>query len=189
MYKRPIRIGLIVLTLGAITFASFLLADALSSNIQLRNVITSAGIFGPILVALVSGLNPLLPMPPSTFAPLFIESGFSPALVIAGFVIGTTVADSIGYFIGWIGSGYANRSYPEYTERISRFLFDHHHWVLPVTFLYFTFAPLPNEIILIPLALSGYHYRILIIPIIIGNIIHHTLLVLGYQTVFTFFFG
>lgn len=182
------RIGIIVAALGLITFGAFLLADSLTESSPLAQFLRNAGFVGTILVGIIGGLNPIVPIPPATFAPLFLESGVSVYAVIAGFVIGTTIADMIGYALGRFGKRYADTSFPEFTARMHEFLTSHTRLVLPATFAYFAFAPLPNEFILIPLGLSGYAYRTLIIPIILGNIVHHTILVIGYVQVFNYFF-
>lgn len=188
MKKKPLQIGFIAAGFGLITFGAFFFAENISTEGAVAQTIQSLGIFGIIFLALISGLNPFLPVPSATFAPLFLEAGFSIYAIIAGFVIGTTIADTIGYTVGWLGSSYANTKFPKLTERIQDFLNEHERFALPATFAYFAFAPLPNELILIPLALSNVSYKKLIIPIIIGNTIHHTILVFGYKELFGLFF-
>lgn len=188
MHTRLIQIGIGIALVAVITLLAFFAAAALDESGWLRSFVESAGVFGILTVAFISGLNAFVPVPPATFAPLFLEAGFHPATVIACFVIGTFLADSVGYALGWFGRGYAESSFPKLTARIGEFLARHARLVMPITFLYFAFAPLPNEIILIPLALAGYSYRPLIVPIILGNIVHHTILVFGYQQVFQFLF-
>lgn len=188
LQNKSLRIGTVVAVFGIITFAAFSVADSLESGGRLQQVIESSGLFGIVLAALISGLNPFVPIPPATFAPLFIEIGFSTYTIIACFVIGTTLADSIGYVLGWFGRDYTDTAYPALTRRIESFLEAHASFILPIAFVYFAVAPLPNELILIPLALAGYSYKKLLVPIILGNILHHTILVYGYKNVFEMFF-
>ena len=171
-----------------ITTGAFFLASHLTESGSLGQFVAGSGIFGAIAIAFVSGLNFVVPVPPATFAPIFIESGVNPYLVVIGFVIGTTIADSIGYLLGWVGRGSAETNHPKLAKRLHEFMTQHTHLVLPLAFIYFAVAPLPNEIILIPLALSGYRYRDLLIPMIAGTIIHHPILVFGYQSVFNYLF-
>lgn len=187
--QRPLQIGLGIALFGILTFAAFHLADSLSTSGPLRSFIETSGVLGMVFVAVISGLNPFVPLPPATFAPLFQEAGFSTITIIACFVIGTTIADTAGYLFGWLGKHHADTKHPTLTARVYQFLTDHERMVFPATFLYFAAAPLPNEIILIPLALAGYAYRKLIIPIIVGNIVHHAILVYGYQNIFGWLFG
>lgn len=172
----------------AISVSAFFLASNLENNIAFRNFVESAGIFGVILVAFICGLDAFVPIPPATFAPLFLEAGFSHTLVIFGFVVGTLMADSVGYLLGWYGRDYTHSSFPRLTKKLHEFLKQHSHLVQPVIWLYAALAPLPNEILLIPLALSGYSYKKLILPLIIGSIFHHSVMVFGYQNLFKLFF-
>lgn len=183
-----IRIGIGLALFVALTVLAFFAASNLDERGLLHSLIETTGVFGIVLVAIASGLNAFVPLPPATFAPLFLEAGFSHTTIIACFVIGTFIADSIGYAIGWFGRDYAQTSFSRIAERIHVFLENHSRLVIPFAFIYFALAPLPNEVILIPLALSGYPYRTLILPIILGNILHHTLLVYGYENVFKWLF-
>jgi len=45
--------------------------------------------------------------------------------------------------------------------------------------VYATVVPLPNEAILIPLALAGVSWRLLIVPLLVGALLIQTLLVAG----------
>jgi len=65
---------------------------------------------------------------------------------------------------------------------------EHQSYIPFIIFGYFVLAPLPNEVILIPLAIIGYKYKKLIIPLIIGNVLHHTIMVFGYSTIFSWIF-
>lgn len=182
------RIIALGLALGLVTFGAFVLADSLTPESQLYQAIQTMGFFGIVALGIATGLNPVVPIPAATFAPVLLESGVSVYAVIAGFVIGTTIADSIGYALGWFGRMYTSTEYPQVTRRVNDFLTNHTQWVVPAACVYFAFAPLPNELILIPLALAGYPYTKLILPVLLGNTIHHTLLVLGYGRLFNYFF-
>ena len=185
---KHLKLLFVLLAAAGITAGAFFLAGHLTESGWVEGFVSRSGIIGAIVVAFVCGLNFIVPVPPATFAPIFIEAGVSPYLVITGFVIGTTIADSLSYLLGWIGKTYAESAYPKTTERLHRFMDRHAYYVLPVTFAYFAFAPLPNEILLIPLALSGYRFRMLLIPMVLGSVFHHSLLVLGYQSVFEWLF-
>ena len=188
MLRKHWKMILAVTTFLAITGGAFFLAGNINENEWLTSAVKNLGLVGTIVIGIVCGLNAFVPIPPATFAPLFIESGLSPLLVILGFVIGTTIADSIGYLIGRLGQGYVKDNHPKVTNYLLN-LFKSYERLIPVfLFIYFAIAPLPNEIILIPLALIGYKYKKLIVPLIIGNVIHHTMMVFGYSTVFSWFF-
>lgn len=182
------KIILVIAVFALITGAAFFAANTLQENSALQDYVKSAGILGVIVVGLLCGLNAFVPLPPATFAPLFIESGLSPLMVVSGFVIGTTIADTIGYFLGVLGSGYVNSHHPKVTNYLQR-LFERHERYIPFfIFGFFALAPLPNETILIPLALIGYQYKKLLLPLLLGNIIHQSIMVFGYSRIFSILF-
>ena len=182
------RIALVILIFATITTAAFFAASALQENTAFQEYVKSAGMLGVVVIGVLCGLNAVVPLPAATFAPLFIEAGLSPWLVIGGFVFGTALADSLSYLIGWFGRGYVNDKHPNVTRYFTKILTTYETWAPYVIFAYFTLAPLPNELILLPLALLGYQYKKLLLPLIIGNIIHQSLMVFGYSSLFSFFF-
>lgn len=186
--KRYGELALIVLVFLAFTVGAFFLADSIAENDNVREFVRGLGVFGVILTGLASGLNAFVPIPPATFAPLFLEADIPRLVVISGFVIGTTIADSIGFFLGRLGRGYASTHHPAITNKLQAWMEGHMNLIPFIIFVFFLLAPLPNETILIPLAVIGYQYRRLIVPLILGNIGHHALMVYGYETVFGWWF-
>lgn len=182
------RIVLVIAIFAFITTAAFFGANALQENTALQAYVKSAGLLGVIVIGVLCGLNALIPLPPATFAPLFIEAELSPLMVVGGFVVGTAIADSLSYLLGWFGRGYVNDKHPKVTRYFTKILTTYETWAPYVIFAYFSLAPLPNEIILIPLALLGYQYKKLLLPLIIGNVIHQSIMVFGYSSLFSFFF-
>ena len=63
---------------------------------------------------------------------------------------------------------------------------DHKNWVLPVVLIYAAFAPLPNELILIPLAVAGVRFSHLLLPLIIGSLVHQLLFTYGATSIVSF---
>lgn len=188
MKNHHLKIILAIAIFALITTAAFLAANTLQENSALQDYVKSTGILGVMVVGVLCGLNAFMPIPPATFAPLFIESGLSPLMVVGGFVIGTTIADSIGYLLGLLGQGYVNYHHPKVTNYLRRLSVRHAGYIPFIIFGFFALAPLPNEIILIPLALIGYRYKKLLLPLILGNIIHQSIMVFGYASLFSFLF-
>lgn len=182
------KIVLVIALFAFITAVAFFAATELQANESLQNYIKSAGIFGVLLVGVLCGLNALVPIPPATFAPLFLEAGLSALMVVGGFVVGTTIADSIGFLMGLIGRGYVENNHPRVTNYLKDISEKHSFYVPLFIFGFFMLAPLPNETILVPLALIGYQYKKLILPLILGNIIHQSFMVYGYSSIFTWLF-
>ncbi len=186
--KKYWKLAAVILAFVFITIGAFFLAENITENEAVRDFVRGLGVFGVILTGIVTGLNAFVPIPPATFAPLFLEADLPRWLVIGGFVIGTTIADSIGFLLGLLGRSYAATHHPQLTDRLKTWMEKHQRLIPFFIFGFFILAPVPNETILIPLAIMGYWYRKLIIPLILGNIVHHTLMVYGYETVFGWWF-
>jgi len=165
--KKYLRLTAVIMAFLAITIGAFFLAETITENETIRDFV---------------------PIPPATFAPLFLEAGMSTFMIIGGFIIGTTIADSIGFMIGWLGSSYTSTHHPELTERLQSFMKKHERLIPYIIFGFFMLAPVPNETILIPLAIMGYQYKKLIVPLIIGNTVHQSLMVYGYSSMFAWLF-
>lgn len=188
MTRRYIQYTLFVLGLLTVTVTAFYFANTVTENAHLQERVRDLGFLGIIATAFFSSLNVIFPVHPATFAPIFFSSGATYFTVVAGYAIGSTVADSLGYVIGRWGRSYSTRKHPHVSARINEFAKKHVHWVLPAAYAYVVFAPLPNELIMIALALAGYHYRQLFLALLIGNCIHHALIVYGYTAVFKWLF-
>ncbi len=186
--KKYLRLATVILAFLAITIGAFFLAESITENETIRGFVQRLGMIGVIFVGLVGGLNAFVPIPPATFAPLFLEADMSTLMIISGFIVGTTIADSIGFMIGWFGSTYTSTHHPRLTERMQSFMKKHERLIPYIIFGFFMLAPVPNETILIPLAIMGYRYKKLILPLIIGNTLHQSLMVYGYSSMFAWLF-
>lgn len=126
-------------------------------------------------ISLISGFNILFPIPSPSFVPLFLESGLNLWITILVMTVGLTIADLLGFIIGKIGrniaEGWKNQKIIKRLERLR----EKNFWA-PIIFLFFfaTSAPLPNEVVVIPLAFIGYQARHLFIPLFLGHIIFNT---------------
>ena len=172
----------------AIFLIALYFAQTLTENDTVVNLVQRFNYLGVLLIAIVSGLNTIVPIHAATFAPLFIGAGLSVPLVVLTLAIGTLVADSIGFALGHVSRELIETKYPKIFTFISTLATDHAKWLIPVVIFYASFVPFPNEALLIPLALAGVKYKKLVIPLIIGNIIHQTLFVYGVTEVANFLF-
>lgn len=177
-------IGLLVIFLLLVTLISYTI-----QNEGLQEFIAQFGYAGILILAYISGLNLLVPIPAPTFVPLFTASGFPIELVIATMVIGTTLADLTGFFLGIWGKTIVERKHLVWYERFTLFANKHEKLVQPGVFLFAAFFPLPNELFLIPLGLAGFRLRRLLLPLILGTIIHISLLAIGFDTLARLVFG
>ena len=182
------RLIFIAVAFALIVFGAFSFADQLSEFSTVRSFLSSYGYLAVLLIALVAGLNAVVPVPAATFVPVFTEAGLEFPFIILMLVIGTTIADMIGYALGRVSRDYVEEKYPRTYLRLRAIHDRNQRWMLPAIAFYAAFVPLPNELILIPLALMGFRLRTILVPLIIGTTINQTLLAYGFGSVFNFLF-
>ncbi len=115
------------------------------------STISSASFYATIFTLASGGLNP-------------IALG-----IIAG--LGVTIGDSLFFYFGKKGRDIA-------PERIQARIDELTHWLKErkdpqiqiFAYAYAGFVPLPNEVLTISISLSGYQFRKIILPILLGNI-------------------
>lgn len=188
MRKRTLQaLGIVIFIAAALT-GSFLLAGYIQDSGAAQELVERFGYLGMLALSIFAGLNLFVPIPAATFTPIYTAAGFPLYGIIITLVIGTTIADSIGYLIGFAGKHAAKLQYPVLQQQIQKIVTEHHIYMIPFVFLWSSFAPLPNETIIIPLALIGIKFRALIIPLILGTIIHQTYLAYGISSIFEYLF-
>lgn len=169
--------GAILAVMGAALHAS----HYLSQQTAVVSLVESIGYLAVFGLAIISGLNPVVPIPAATLTPVFLAADLTVIGIILALAVGTTIADALAYVIGHV----VRTALPTDTARhrfIARaqlFLDAHPQLLLPVVFFYAAFVPFPNEALLIPLAAAGVSWRILIMPFMLGTTLHQTLLVNG----------
>ncbi len=178
----------IILSIALVLYGSFLLADYVRNNDAARLLVEYFGYIGILIVAVVTGLNVFVPVPAAAFVPVYLSAGFSFVGIIATLSVGTIIADSIGYLIGMGGKHITQNAHPRLQQRLEALTQDHHILVLPAVFLFAAVAPVPNEIVLIPLAIAGVRYRTLFLSLLFGTIVYHLLFAYGITSIFNYFF-
>ncbi len=188
-YRARVLKGLTLLAIIAGVLAiTFYLALAVTSNSAAQAVLAAIGYPGVYMLALITGLNPFMPIPAATFTPIFLAAHLSLPFVIVALTLGTATADGLGFWFGHVSKSYVTQAHPRVYRFFKNLYTKHHPYVLPVVCFYTAFIPLPNEIFLLPLAVLGMPFRLLIIPILIGDAINQTLLALGVQNIFGVFY-
>lgn len=177
------------MVLIAVLVCVFYFAQRLEENAQAVAFIEQFGYTGVLIIAIITGLSAFLPVPAATFVPIFTAAGLLLPLITLMLIIGTTIADVIGYLIGRVSKGIVEDEYPETYKRFLKIKSEHHRLLLPFIFLYAAFVPLPNEAFLIPVALMGVPLRTFIIPLVLGTIVNQTALAYGAQGIFSALFG
>jgi len=174
-----VKKGILLIGLIVVLVAAVIVGQYISSNESFVQLIATFGYAGVFVAAIIAGVNVILPVPAAAFTPVFIEAGLTTPLIIISLAAGTLVADLIGYLIGHTSRELLAAKHPRVlalTQKVST-----KHPVIVVSFvaLYAGFVPLPNELILIPLALGGVPWRWLVLPLFFGAIMIQTLLVTG----------
>lgn len=172
--------SVITLVIFVFTFTLFLyIAQYLSGSAQVQETVGAFGYLGVLIIAVIAGLNAIVPLPAATFTPIFLSAGLTIPLIIITLTLGTVIADFTGFFLGRLSRDLIQEKHPKIFAFITEFRDTHSKWVVVVVAGYAAFAPLPNEVILIPLGLTGIRFTSLILPLLIGNAVNQLLLVYG----------
>lgn len=163
---------LILVTVGAVWVAS-----TLPEYEAVTVLVGKWGYIGLFLISIISGFNLISPIPAVSFVPVVVVAGLSFWPAIAIVTIGMTIGDAIGVFLGQTGRGVFDEWIRlEWLERIQAKLSS---WKLKPTaaaFLYAAFVPLPNELLLIPLAFIYKRGVALVAATFLGNIVFNTVI-------------
>ena|SRR3989338_947624 len=182
------HIFLRVIGLFVVIFLAFQLADLAGENESVRTIVRNYGLVGIFMVSVLSGFNFVVPIPAVAFLPLFVASGLSfwPAIFVIA--LGVSLADSIAFLIGRVGRQIFHNPFEKKVfsklEEIQK-----HYGVSPmgILFLFASLAPLPNEILLIPIGFLGYRF-IKILPVLLaGNVAFNILYAYGVLSLFRIF--
>ena len=190
MMKRSRKIwqGVGILLLISTVFIGVLqLASYVLDNAEAQALIQKYGYLGVLIIAIIGGLNFLVPIPAPTFTPIFLAGGLSLPWIIVWLVIGTTIAELLGFGFGKLGKLYVTDQYPKTYARLESLRQNHIHWIPWFVLGYASFVPFPNEAFLIPLGILGIRLRTFILPLIVGSAVYHTLVALGVSNIFSLF--
>ncbi len=176
------------LALLAIFALAFFLAHLARENELVRQTVENLGYLGVLIVSFISGFNLAVPIPAVAFLPLFLEAGLSFWICALIITFGMTVADSLVYAFASFG----RRVLFDVWGRNIRVRLDSlrvKHIFLPLLVLFFfaAFAPLPNEVLLIPMAFFGYKIKNVLPVIFLGNLVFvflYSAIILGLFSIF-----
>ena len=148
-----------------------------------REAAAAAGYWGLFAASVISGFNLLAPVPVALFYPFLIESGFAPLPTLVTIAVGMTGGDFLGYLVGNATRdmlGYRLRRLRARLERMLDALRARHR-LLPygLLFLYAAFAPIPNELVVIPMAFMRCSLAGVMTAVLCGNVIFNSLMASG----------
>jgi len=167
---------------GVIFIAAVWLSQWLSNSSETVALVERFGYLGLVGIGMIAGLNFIIPIPAATFSALYSAAGLATTGIIVALAVGTLIADMIGFWVGTKLRLLLSDSYPTITKYAKQVAAGSSWYIFIFVLLYAAFVPFPNEAILIPLAISGIKFRYLILPLIIGNILHQTILIVGVDT-------
>jgi membrane protein DedA with SNARE-associated domain len=184
-----LKIFIQLIFLVAFVIGAFYLAKVAESNNEVKMLVGNYGYLGVYTVSFFSGFNLVVPIPAIALMPLFLESGLNFYAVITLITLGMVTADSIAYLFGRFGKKIlaATNQNSKILEKISATRERHKHSPLILMFLFASFIPLPNEIILIPLGILGYKYRDILLVLVSGNLIFNIIYSKGIINLFSIF--
>lgn len=183
--RRGTSIALKVAAVAAAIAIIFWANQVAVENHRILEAIHRFGYVGLFVVAAISGFNLVVPIPAISLFPLLIEAGLQPIPSVLVIATGMTVGDMVGYLLGRAGRKLVEK--PQWIGRIERA--QDRHRLAPYVLLFFwaAFAPLPNEIIVIPMALIGCRWIGVLGAALGGNLIFNSLAAAGFQGFFDFF--
>ena len=167
-------IGAVLIVLAIIWVNTFAAQDA-----HIANFIGQFGYGGVFGVAAISGFNIFLPIPVISFFPFFIEVGLDPVFTVIAVTAGMTVGDLLGFLIGNQGRDLVSHKSHKILDQVEKLGDKHWLWPLLLLFFYAGFVPLPNELLVIPMAFLGFKLRGMIVAMLLGNCAFNTLAALG----------
>jgi membrane protein YqaA with SNARE-associated domain len=182
--RHLISIAVLLGVLFGVGLISFFIADLVVANTDLQTRIAEAGYVAVATFAFIAGLNAIIPIPAVAFTPVFIAAGLHLGGIILALTIGTLASDLAGYWFGRLGSTTIKHRYPKIVAKLQLLYTNKRSLLIPVLFFYAAVIPIPNEVLIIPLAVLGTPWRTMVLPLFAGNLVNQTLLAYGVQTIF-----
>lgn len=155
------------------------LANYAKDSELLRDLAREYGYLGAFTGGVISGFNLAVPIPAIAFLPLFLESGLNLWIVILVLASGMTLADSVAYILGKKGRHITDNTQQRIIHKLEEVRTNHPRWPLGFLFIFASLAPLPNEVIVIPMAFIGYKAKQVIPILILGNFTFNLLSAFG----------
>lgn len=178
--RLALQIALLAVIIAAVVWANVYAAD----HDLVREATRRFGYPGILIVAALSGFNLVVPIPVVAFFPFFVDVGLDPLATVLTIAVGMTIGDLLGYLVGRTARNVVRPAEDGLVRRLERLGARHPRLPLLVMFLYAAFAPLPNEIVVIPLAFLRYPVAGILAAVLAGNLIFNTLAALGVIRIF-----
>lgn len=180
IWKPALKLVLLLAVFGLAFFA----AKITRENSFVKELVAGYGYSGIFVVAVISGFNLAVPVPAASFIPVFTAAGLNFWVTVAIIAIGVTLADSIAYLIGKTGHQLVSAQNSGLSAYLEKLRARHSWWPIALLYLFAAFVPIPNEVLVIPLAFAGYKISHLLPALLLGNATFNILAGLGVINLF-----
>lgn len=175
---------------AVIVVLAFWLGRLATESSTVRSLVIEYGYTGIFLVAVISGINIIVPIPAVVFMPLFLEVGLNFWITVFIIAFGMSIGDTVAYFLGRAGRAVAESAKTNYIlTRLERIHKRYPRAPVAILLLYAAFIPFPNEVLVIPLGFIGYRFRDLVLALLVGNIVFNSIIAIGIISLFDFLKG
>lgn len=182
-WKLVFKIFFIVALVLAVLWSSKVAAK--SEFIRLLAV--EFGYLGIFLSSVANALNPFVQFPMAAFIPFFTDIGLDKWMIIFIITFAMFIVDVVVFVLVKMGGKYMyNRRFKDKDTYLKNF-YKEHHWAPPLALFFFeSVVPLPNELVIIPLAFKGYRLIPLMPAMLFGNLVFNTLAAEGFMAITQF---
>ncbi|MBI1908284.1 hypothetical protein HYS28_02620 [Candidatus Uhrbacteria bacterium] len=136
----------------------------------------SQGYLLAFVAAAIGGFSSLTAAPFFALIAGLSAAGLHPLLLGVAGGAGLTIGDSLFFWLGKTGRTALPTKTKRRQERWAAWLAKRPAWLIPlIVLVYASVVPLPNDILTVSLGLAGYQYRLMIVPLLLGDIAFTTL--------------
>ncbi len=155
-----------ILLLTINTFLYFWGHDRIADIIRLENAYLLV-----LIITTFGGLSILTSAASFTSMIVFVGAGANPILIALAGATGIFVSDTLYFFLAFFGKKSVPIKWESKLLVLENWMQQRPGWlVLLASYVYLGFTPLPNDFLMFGLALSGYSYKRILAPLVMGNI-------------------
>lgn len=133
---------------------------------------TQNGYMATLILSFIGGISIIIPIPYHLVLMTLAAGGLNPILLGIVATIGQAGGDSTSYLLGFSGGKIASRTLFIGIERFQKWFMSLTYWKFAtVLTIYGAISPFSNDWLLIPMGITHYPYRKMMVPLEIGNLI------------------
>ncbi len=174
---------LLAMVIGLILWANIYAAE----HNLIQTAVQRFGYPGIFFASVLSGFNLIVPFPVVGFFPLFMDAGLDPRLTIATIAVGMTAGDLLGFALGRVSRDIFAPKMENWLGRIERMKARHPYLPVGALAFYASFVPLPNELLVIPMAFLRYRLISIFFAVLFGNLVFNSMAAFGVAGLFESF--